>query len=214
MIINELWMHIWKQNCGPVSQIKRSSTWENKMGFPKNQVLPLTHQPGQLIFGSPGVGVSESLLCFTQSWKNKQLDRYKPLQLPNSLDVVLADNRHFFLVRPLKGKQLGFYPKPRFYLGKRSFTLWIGVWFTLITEVFQGFGCTRYIYIYIFLLWILLLKKKTFLNSPPQKKQHLQQTCRCPTCSMSFATSFPRLRGICPMAIGRLAMANKEPVGF
>ena len=204
-------MHIWKQNCGPVSQIKRSSTWENKMGFPKNQVLPLTHQPGQLIFGSPGVGVSESLLCFTQSWKNKQLDRYKPLQLPNSLDVVLADNRHFFLVRPLKGKQLGFYPKPRFYLGKRSFTLWIGVWFTLITEVFQGFGCTRYIY--IFFMDIIALKK-TFLNSPAQKKQHLQQTCRCPTCSMSFATSFPCLRGICPMAIGRLAMANKEPVGF
>ena len=165
------YMHIWKQNCGPVSRIKRSSTWENKMGFPKNQVLPLTHQPGQLIFGSPGVGVSESLLCFTQSWKNKQLDRYKPLQLPNSLDVVLADNRHFFLVRPLKRKQLGFYPKPRFYLGKRSFTLWIGIWFTLITEVFQGFGCTRYIYIY-FYYGYYCFKKKHF-SIPPHKKNNI-----------------------------------------
>ena len=50
-------MHIWKQNCGPVSQIKRSSTWENKMGFPKNQVLPLTHHSapsGGASFGFPG----------------------------------------------------------------------------------------------------------------------------------------------------------------
>jgi hypothetical protein len=99
-------MHIWKQNCGPVSRIKRSATWENKMGFPKNQALPLTHQPGQLIFGSPGVGVSESLLCFTQSWKNMQLDRYKPLQLPNSLDVVLAITDTSFWYDHWKGNNL------------------------------------------------------------------------------------------------------------
>ena len=71
--------------------------------------------------------------------KRMQLDRYKPLHLTNSLDVILGENRHIFLVSPLNTKQLGITlnqvlsRKTQFY-PLNSGDIYIYVY--LITEVF------------------------------------------------------------------------------
>jgi hypothetical protein len=59
-----------------------------------------------------------------------------------------------------------------------------------------------------------IIAKKTFLNSPAQKKTTSSTNVQMSNMFDELCDEFPRLRGICPMAIGRLAMANKEPVGF